>query len=181
MKNTQLVPRHSRVLSPAEFYHLQAVPPAVEWFANITNPNTRDAYQTDLTDFMRFTGIGHPDELRQVTRAHVIAWRKDLERRACSDATIRRKLAALSSLFNLFCEQNAVLFNPVDGVKRPKADQYEGVYAGALGCADAGALERATGRDPEGETGPGVAFDVGPSCAQARGVMQTPGEGRANA
>jgi site-specific recombinase XerD len=126
MKNTQLIPRQSRALSPAEFYQLQAVPPAVEWFANITNPNTRDAYETDLKDFMTFTGIGHPDELRQVSRAHVIAWRKDLERRECSDATIRRKLAALSSLFNLFCEKNAVLINPVDGVKRPKADQYEG-------------------------------------------------------
>src|SRR5712692_9444782 len=126
MKNTQLIPQQSRTLSPVEFYQLQAVPPAVEWFANINNPNTRDAYQMDLKDFMTFTGIGHPDELRQVSRAHVISWRKDLKRRACSDATIRRKLAALSSLFNLFCEKNAVLINPVDGVKRPKADQNEG-------------------------------------------------------
>jgi site-specific recombinase XerD len=119
MKNTQLIPHKSRALSPAEFYHLHAVPPAVEWFANINNPNTRDAYQTDLKDFMDFTGIAHSDELRQVSRAHVIAWRKDLERRECSDATIRRKLAALSSLFNLCCEKNAVLINPVNGVKRP--------------------------------------------------------------
>ena len=61
MKNTQLIPHQSRALSPAEFYHLQAVPPAVEWFANINNPNTRDAYQTDLKDFMDFTGIGGDD------------------------------------------------------------------------------------------------------------------------
>ena len=31
----------------------------------------------------------------------------------------------MASLFNLFCEKNAVLINPVDGVKRLKADQYE--------------------------------------------------------
>jgi site-specific recombinase XerD len=62
-----------------------------------------------------------------VTRAHLIAWRKDLEGRACADATIRRKLAALSSLFEYLCERNAVVHNPVKGVKRPKANSNEGL------------------------------------------------------
>ncbi|WP_414706896.1 site-specific integrase [Rudaea sp.] len=47
------------------------------------------------------------DEFRVVTRAHVLAWRKTLEDRTLSGATIRRKLAALSSLFEYLCEQNA--------------------------------------------------------------------------
>jgi site-specific recombinase XerD len=33
------------------------------------------------------------------------AWRKDLEARALSPASIRRKLSALSSLFNYLCER----------------------------------------------------------------------------
>lgn len=41
-------------------------------------------------------------------------------------ATIRRKLAALSSLYEALCEANAVQGNPVDGVKRPKNDSAEG-------------------------------------------------------
>jgi len=57
---------------------------------------------------------------------HVIAWRKDLERRVLSGASIRRKLAALSSLFEHLCEANAVTHNPVKGVKRPKVESYEG-------------------------------------------------------
>jgi integrase/recombinase XerD len=35
----------------AEFFR------AIEWFANITNPNTRRAYEHAIQDFMRFTGI----------------------------------------------------------------------------------------------------------------------------
>jgi site-specific recombinase XerD len=49
-----------------------------------------------------------------------------LERNRCAGATLRRKLAALSSLFNYLCEQNAVFINPVDGVSRPKANNYRG-------------------------------------------------------
>ena len=61
-----------------------------------------------VRDFIRFTGISRPEEFRTVTRAHVIAWRDDLEsreigsdnnRRNPEGATIRHRLAALSSLF----------------------------------------------------------------------------------
>jgi hypothetical protein len=38
-----------------------------------------------------------PAELRTVTRAHVIAWRKDLEKRELAPSSIRRKLSALSA------------------------------------------------------------------------------------
>ena len=76
---------------------------------------------------MRFTGIRNPEELRVVTRAHLIAWRKDLEGRGCEGSTIRRKLSAVSSLFEYLCERNAVIHNPVKGVKRPKSNTYEGL------------------------------------------------------
>jgi site-specific recombinase XerC len=54
-----------------------------------------------------------------VTRAHVIQWRKSLEARSLSAASIRRKLSALSALFDHLCERNAIHHNPVQGVKRP--------------------------------------------------------------
>jgi site-specific recombinase XerD len=56
------------------------------------------------------------------TRAHVIAWRKHFESRELAPSSIRRKLSALSALFDYLCEHNAVAGNPVDGVKRPIAD-----------------------------------------------------------
>jgi integrase/recombinase XerD len=125
-KKTDLAVTSSRALTAAEFQQLADVPAATEWFANIDNPNTRRAYRNDLQEFMGFVGIQTPAELRLVTRAHVLAWRKDLERRELAGATVRRKLAALSSLFEYLSEANAVTHNPVNGVKRPSVESYEG-------------------------------------------------------
>jgi integrase/recombinase XerD len=77
-------------LADVRFQHLDDVPAAATWFANIANPQTRRAYQSDLTEFMTFTGIADPDQFRSVRRGHLLAWRKDLEQRALSSATIRR-------------------------------------------------------------------------------------------
>ena len=144
-----LVPQRASagLLTRREFQDLADVPPEVEWFANLDNARTRRAYRIDLADFSQFAGIHHPSDFRTVTRAHLIAWRKHLEVRQVSGATIRRKLAALSSLFEYLCEQNAVTHNPVKGVKRPKVDSYEGKTP-ALGDHQARALLNA----PNSET-----------------------------
>jgi integrase/recombinase XerD len=115
----------SAMLTATQFHQLAGVPPALTWFANIDNPQTRRAYQNDLTEFMAFTGIDQPEQFRIVTRAHLLVWRSELEARTLSGATIRRKLAALSSLFDYLCEVNAVISNPVKGVKRPKMASQE--------------------------------------------------------
>ena len=67
-----------------------------------------------------------PEEFRSVTRGHILAWRADLEKQGLAGATIRRKLAALASLYDYLCESNAVTHNPVKGVKRPRAETNEG-------------------------------------------------------
>jgi site-specific recombinase XerD len=140
--STRIIPalqESPRSLTAAEFHRLSDIPPEAEWFGNLDNARTRRAYQTDLRDFMGFVGIQQPDEFRIITRAHVLAWRKTLETRALSGATIRRKLAALSSLFDYLCEKNAVSLNPVGGVKRPKGNSNEGKTP-ALGDHQARAL-----------------------------------------
>jgi len=126
-------------LSRAEFQGLGEMPPELEWFANLDNPRTRRAYRLDVRDFTSFAGIERPEEVRQVSRAHLIAWRKDLERRGLAPSSIRRKLAAVASLFDHLCEVNAVSHNPVRGVKRPKAEGNEGKTP-ALGDGQARAL-----------------------------------------
>jgi site-specific recombinase XerD len=128
-----------RVLTRSEFFGLAELPPENEWFADIQNPHTKRAYRADIADFMAFTGINTPQEFRIVTRGHVLAWRKSLEARELSGATIRRKMAALSSLFEYLSEKNAVITNPVKGAKRPKADNNEGKTP-ALGDYQARAL-----------------------------------------
>lgn len=134
---SDLIPvNKARSLSAKQFGDLADVPAELEWLANITNHKTRRAYKEDVSEFSRFAGFQNPVELRTVTRAHVIAWRKELEGRALAPSTIRRKLSSLSSLFDYLCEKNAVLGNPVDGVKRPLANGNEGSTP-ALGDAQA--------------------------------------------
>jgi len=125
-----------QTLTPAQFNDLADVPPELEWLGNITNKKTQRAYKIDVAEFMVFSGLQEPTSLRIVTRSHVIAWRKHLESRELSHASIRRKLSALSSLFDYLCERNAVAGNPVDGVKRPMANNNEGSTP-ALGDAQA--------------------------------------------
>jgi integrase len=89
----------------------------------------------------RFAVYGeHPGMVCRSYRAEArglmgFEWRKDLERREIgraaenrnpAGATIRHRLAALSSLFEYLCEKNAVSHNPVKGVKRPRAESGEG-------------------------------------------------------
>jgi len=116
--------RSPSLLTAAEFHRLAAVPPEAEWFANIQNAHTRDAYRRDVSSFMRFVGIKKPEDFRTITRAHVIAWRDTLAGKAA--ATVRRKLSALSSLMDYLCDQNAITHNPVDGVARPTEGANEG-------------------------------------------------------
>jgi integrase/recombinase XerD len=118
--------RVSRLLTADEFHRLSDVPPEVEWFANLSNPSTRRAYENAVRDFMRFTGIVRPEEFRTVTRAHIIAWRDELARRGLGGSTIRHRLASLASLFEYLCDKNAVTHNPVKGVERPRTEGGEG-------------------------------------------------------
>lgn len=116
----------ARLLTAAEFHRLADVPPEVEWFANLSNPSTRRAYEHAVGDFMRFVGIGLPEEFRTVTRAHIIAWRDTLVQRGLGGSTIRHRLASLASLFQHLCDRNAVTHNPVKGVQRPRTESGEG-------------------------------------------------------
>jgi integrase/recombinase XerD len=116
----------SRLLTAAEFHRLADVPPEVEWFANLSNPSTRRAYENAIRDFMLFTGIVRPEEFRTVTRAHVVAWRDEVAHRGLGGSTIRHRLASLASLFDYLCEKNAVTHNPVKGVERPRTESAEG-------------------------------------------------------
>jgi integrase/recombinase XerD len=97
-----------------------------------------------VREFIAYAGLGSYGELRLIARAHIIGWRRDMETRGLEDATIRRKLSALSSLFNYLCDRNAVTGNPVDGVKRPMANGNEGTTP-ALGDRQARKLLEAPG------------------------------------
>jgi|SRR5580704_6627436 integrase/recombinase XerD len=66
--------------SAQQYEGLTDVPPEVEWLANITNSKTRRSYKADVAEFVSFTGLKESAQLRTVTRAHLIAWRENLNR-----------------------------------------------------------------------------------------------------
>jgi integrase/recombinase XerD len=74
-----LVPINRQSLTQSEYQRLADVPPELEWLANITNVKTRRAYKVDVSEFILFNGLKDHSALRTVARAHVIAWRKDME------------------------------------------------------------------------------------------------------
>ena len=95
-------------LTTDQFQTLAEIPPELEWFANLTNPNTRRAYQQDIKDCMAYAGLHRPEQFREITRTHVIGWRQQLVTQQLANDTIRRKLAALSSLYAYLCNRHAV-------------------------------------------------------------------------
>jgi site-specific recombinase XerD len=63
---------------------------------------TRRAYKVDVAEFIAFTNLKDHSELRSVVREHIIASRRDMQSRCLAPTSIRRKLSALSSLFDYY-------------------------------------------------------------------------------
>jgi site-specific recombinase XerD len=124
--DTQLTTRAPSGLSTAQFEALSAIPPEAEWLANWRNRNTRENYARDIRQFIAFLGLGSADQLREVTQPHVLAWRGHLQGQGLANDTIRRKLAALSSLYDYLCNRHVVLHNPMLGVRRPPSMNRDG-------------------------------------------------------
>ena len=97
---TPLVPVSRTVpparLTAARFRTSTATPLEREWFTALSGPNTRRAYRQGIEDFTAFADLHQPEQFRDVSRAHVIAWRDQLVRRGLADDAIRRKPAARS-------------------------------------------------------------------------------------
>lgn len=130
-KRTPMVQVASSRLTEEQFQQLHAMPAAAEWFANISNPQTRRAYQLNIADFCSFFGIQEPAQFQSVTRGHVLAWRTQMEQRRLAGSTQRRKLSALASLYDYLLNAHAISGgNPVHSVKRPVLETHEGKTPG---------------------------------------------------
>jgi site-specific recombinase XerD len=87
---------------------------------------TRRAYRLDVQHFMRTLAIT-PNELRQAGHKAVIAWERYMrETEHAAASTIRRRLAALSSLYKHLVRHDHAARNPVGEVERPAINRDEG-------------------------------------------------------
>jgi len=106
---------------------LASVPEEGIWLASQKSARTRRAYCLDVAHFMRTLGITGPEQLRQVDHRAVIAWERIMrEQDGAAPSTVRRRLAALSSLFKHLVRHGAASRNPVVDVVRPNINREEG-------------------------------------------------------
>ena len=100
------------------------------WLEGQTSERTRRAYKLDVAHFLRTLNITSADMLRQVDHRAVAAWERfQREELRAKPTTIRRRLAALSSLFNYLVRERLATRNPVTHVKRPPVNRTEGSTA----------------------------------------------------
>ena len=114
----------------ASLIDLAAIPEEEVWLASQKSARTRRAYKQDVAHFMRTLGITTPDQLRQVDHRAVIAWERIMrEEDGAASSTVRRRLAALSSLFKHLVRHGTASRNPVVDVARPSINREEGTTA----------------------------------------------------
>lgn len=114
----------------ASLVDLAAIPEEEVWLASQKSARTRRAYKQDVLHFTRTLGITTPEQLRQVDHRAVIAWERIMrEQEGIAPSTVRRRLAALSSLFKHLVRHGIAARNPVVDVRRPSINREEGSTA----------------------------------------------------
>jgi integrase/recombinase XerD len=152
---------------------LRAIPEERVWLESQQSHQTRRAYRGDVLNFMRTMGINETNEFRKVDRMAVVAWKRRMEGDGAKPRTVRRRLAALSSLFSHLVDQHVVHANPVREIRRPRVNRKQGTTA-AFSPAQARKLLDA----PDAETLQGlrdrailsIGLQVGPRRSEIAGL-----------
>jgi len=106
---------------------LALIPEEEIWLQKQKSARTRRAYRLDVQHFMATLHISSIDELRQADHKAVIAWERYMrETEHAAASTIRRRLAALSSLFRHLIDYGGAVRNPAREVARPAINRQEG-------------------------------------------------------
>jgi site-specific recombinase XerD len=123
-----VVPSSQSAVHRISVDQLAQIPEKEIWLASRKSPRTRRAYRNDVAHFMRTFGIQSPDDLRKIDHRAVMAWERLMREEQGSQAsTVRRRLAALSSLFAHLAKFDVVEMNPVRDVERPVVNRREGM------------------------------------------------------
>jgi len=112
---------------PTQLAQLAAIPEEAVWLAKQKSAQPRRAYRFDVQHFMRALDITSTEALCHVDHRALIAWeRMQREQEGAAPSTVRRRLAALSSLFKHLVTHGATSRDPVVDVDRPAINRDEG-------------------------------------------------------
>lgn len=87
------------------------------WLDSFTSQHTRDAYRRDFASWMEWCD-SRALPIQEARRAHVHEWRNEMA--GASNATIVRRLSAVSSFYDHWVTEGAITYNPGKRTKRPK-------------------------------------------------------------
>jgi len=136
----------ARVSSVSTLAQLADIPEEEIWLQKQKSARTRRAYRLDVQHFMRTLAITTPEELRQADHKAVIAWERYMrETEHAASSTIRRRLAALSSLYKHLVRHGHAARNPVGEVERPAIKSRRRIDTRAFESAGAQAARPAGG------------------------------------
>jgi integrase/recombinase XerD len=108
---------------------LADIPEEEIWLSKQKSARTRRAYRLDVQHFMRTFRSARPRNCAADHKA-VIAWERFMrEVEGAAASTIRRRLAALSSLYKHLVRHDHAPRNPVGEVERPAINRDEGATA----------------------------------------------------
>jgi integrase/recombinase XerC len=88
-----------------------------------TSPHTLKAYSSDLRQFLEYftPPEGQPPPLARLEMLEIREWLADVYSRNLEPVSIRRKLAAVRSLFRFLLREGLIPMNPARLVRTPKA------------------------------------------------------------
>lgn len=89
------------------------------WLTSHRSPATREAYRRDVAAWLTWCAAQAVDPL-QARRRHADLWRDQMHRDGLADATIARRLAAVSSMYAYLVDEDLADRNPAARVKRPR-------------------------------------------------------------
>ena len=106
------------------------IPEEEIWLSKQRSARTRRAYRLDVKCFMRTLSIASPEEFRRADHRAVIAWERYMRKvKSAASSTIRRRLAALSSVYKHLVRHGHAPRNPIGKVERPAINRDEGATA----------------------------------------------------
>ena len=127
MDDTSTLPAPAAPARVSTIAQLADIPEEEIWLSKQKSARTRRAYRLDVQHFMATLGIGTLDELHQADHKAVIAWERFMrEIEHAASSTIRRRLAALSSLYKHLVRHGHAARNPAAEVERPAINRDEG-------------------------------------------------------
>lgn len=96
---------------------------AAAWLVSHTG-RTREAYATDLRDFLDWAATVRLDDPLTARRAHLDAYAEHLRTHGASPATVARRLAALSGFYAYAVDEGVLERSPATSLRRPKVGEH---------------------------------------------------------